>query len=227
MTTTAPFRSISLLLPLRFNLPRRERLWHSLRTTLATAHPIEIVLRIDDDDTESEDWLRTALDPKPSLILRGPRLRGYRSLPKFFNQMAAASTGDLLICGNDDMTFHTPNWPAEFLAVANHYPDGIFNLGALTFPAGAFPFSCVSREVVRRLGFLNDERLLFSDIFLRDTLARFDRAIFLPHLHIKHVGATNPDIDEIKRKMAVNAAEYWALHTRCVNEAVKKLSKNP
>lgn len=213
------FRSLSLLLPLRGNLARRQRLWATIWHTVRT--PLEIVVRIDDDDEEGMAWAETAV-PKP-VIVRGSRHDGYRSLPKFFNEMARVATGDLLMCGNDDMIFLTPDWPLQILAEANRFPDGIFDIGCMSFPAGAFPFSVVSRKAVDALGFLNDERLTYSDIFLRDVMARFGRARFLPFTQIMHVGQPDAAVDAVKRGVHDDAAEYWALHDRCVNEAVARL----
>ncbi len=215
------FRTLSLLVPLRGNPGRRDRFWSSLR---ATAPNIELVIRLDDDDPETTAWAR-ALSPQP-IIVTGPRLNGYASLPRFFNEMAAVATGDLLMCGNDDMMFVTPKWHAHYLSRANQYPDGVFDLGCLTYPAGAFPFSVVSRQAVAALGFLNDERLLYSDIFLRDVMGHFGRLPFVSSVIIRHEDPDNGhDTVALDAKFALHqqAGDYWTLHNRCVNEAVEKV----
>ncbi len=196
-------------------------MWTSLR---ATAPDVELVIRLDDDDAETAAWAQT-LQPQP-IIVTGPRLNGYASLPRFFNQMAKVATGDIFMCGNDDQIFATSGWDAHYLAKANQYPDGVFDIGAMTYPAGAFPFSVVSRQTVDALGFLNDERLLYSDIFLRDLMGRFGRLAFLPDVTIYH---EDPDHGEdqvaLDAKLALHhdAGTYWQLHNRCVNEAVAKI----
>lgn len=214
--------TLSLLVPMRGNPGRRERFWASLRST---APDVELVIRLDDDDAETAAWAR-ALDPPPIVVI-GPQLKGYASLPRFFNEMAAVATGDLLMCGNDDMIFETPGWDAHYLARANQYPDGVFDIGSMTYPAGAFPWSVVSRSVVQALGFLNDERLLYSDIFLRDVMGRFGRLLFLPDVAIAH---DDPDHGEdlvanaAKLDAHEHAGAYWTLHNRCVAEAVAKIA---
>lgn len=213
--------TLSLLVPLRGNPGRRDRLWSSL---WATAPDVELVVRLDDYDAETAAWAR-ALRPLP-VIVTGPRLNGYASLPRFFNEMARVASGDLLMCGNDDMIFDTPNWDAAYCARATEFPDGVFDIGCMTYPAGAFPFSCVSRQTVQALGFLNDERLLYSDIFLRDLMGRFGRLLFLPEVGIRH---EDPDHGEdlaanaAKYALHLDAAAYWAMHNRCVDEAVAKI----
>lgn len=199
---------------------RRVRMWSSWQAT-TTGTSVELILRLDDDDLDTLTWAET-LVPRPRIVV-GPRLKGYASLPRFFNEMASVSKSDLVMCGNDDMIFLTPGWPTKLLAAANYYPDGIFNFGFMTYPAGAFPFSCVSRQVVERLGFLNDERLLYSDIFLRDVMARFGRAILLPEIVIQHIGIASEETNAHKWGLHFNAESYWALHNRVVEEAVKTL----
>lgn len=216
------FRTLSLLVPLRGNPGRRDRLWTSLRET---APDVELVIRLDDDDAETRAWALT-LEPQPTIVT-GARLHGYASLPRFFNEMAKVASGDLVMCGNDDMIFDTPGWEAQYLARANDYPDGVFDIGCMTYPAGAFPFSVVSRLLVRALGFLNDERLMYSDIFLRDVMGRFGRLLFLPDVLIKH---EDPDHGEdvianaAKLQLHEHAGDYWTLHNRAVREAVTVLS---
>lgn len=218
------FQTLSLLVPVRGHEARRRRMWDSLVRT-AWASPLELVLRVDDDEVGQEtfDWAAT-LEPTP-VILRGPRRDGYKSLPIFFNEMAAVASGDVLMCGNDDIEFMTPDWVEAILAHANRYPDGLFNIGTYTFPAGSFPFSCVSKRLVERLGFLNDERLVFSDIFLRDVAARLGRLVLLPDVIIMHVGTADADAFETKADVHANATAYWTLHEQCVAEAVAALRR--
>ncbi len=216
--------TFSLLVPLRGHAERRARMWQSIWDTTTTT-PLEVVFRLDDDDDETWSWA-ASLEPRPRIV-RGPRFAGYGSLPRFFNEMARVATGDLLMCGNDDMIFTTPEWAAQYVAAARQFPDGLFDLGCMTYPAGVFPFSCVSKQTVERLGFLNDERLTYSDIFLRDVMARFGRAVLLPQVEIYHIGVEQEVDDQVlmavKLDLHRHAADYWALHERCVTEAVETL----
>lgn len=216
------FETFSLLVPLRGAPGRRDRLWASLCAT--SGEDVELVIRLDDDDDETLQWAQT-LRPAPRIVI-GRRMGGYASLPFFFNEMATVASGDLLMCGNDDMIFDTPNWPAHYLAMANRYPDGVFDIGCMTYPAGAYPFSCVSRLAVTALGFLNDERLTYSDIFLRDLMGRFRRLLFLPSVTIRH---EDPDHGEdplaldTKYDLHLAAGAYWTKHNAAIAEAVLKL----
>lgn len=214
------FRSLSLLVPMRGHPERRARFLESFRRTVVG--PVELVLKIDDDDVETLQWAKGLVHPWP-VIVSGPRHDGYRSLPRYFNEMSRVATGDLLMCGNDDMEFITKDWAGDLLRMADRYPDGVFDLGIYTYPAGSFPFSCVSRAAVNAMGFLNDERLVFSDIFLRDVMMRFNRAVLLPDTVIMHVGVADDDALQVKDGVHAEAAAYWRLHERCVNEAARAI----
>ena len=207
------FTRLSVLVPTRGRLPQLATLLASVKLTCHIHSPVEFVFRVDDDDPDSEHFLMDY--PWPMGV--GPKLHGYRSLPIFFEEMRHMASGDLFMCGNDDMVFRTPNWPELVLAEANKYPDGVFDLGVDTLNAGVFPFSIVSRKAVDAMGFLQDPRLTAGDVFLRDVMAHFGRAIRLPSVRVDHEwqGYTpeHPSLDHV----------YWALHKTAVAEAAAKL----
>ena len=138
--------------------------------------------------------------------------------------------------GNDDMIFVTPDWPRLVIEEANKYPDGIFDIGVRTgLNDENFPFSIVSRQLVDRLGMINDERLLFSDIFLLDIARHFNRAISLHSVIIYHdwTGYTNDatrrdaskhELSEVWEKSPGHwSSAYTKLHNMAVSEAIAKL----
>lgn len=191
----------------------------------------EFVFRCDNDDIESIRQLMILNWP----IIVGPRREGYKSLPSFYNEMVRIATGDLLVCGNDDMLFETKDWPRLIIEEANKYPDGIFNIGVSTgLNDDKFPFSIVSRQFVERLGKINDERLLFSDIFLLDVAKHFNRAVVLRSVTFRHDwaghGADETRIEANKHEFGMvfaNAQGDWTdqyrqLHNQAVAEAIAK-----
>lgn len=184
----------------------------------------EIVFRTDNDDKETYEFLMRHTNHR---VLVGPRLDGYQSMPVFFNQMAQAATGDVLLCGNDDMIFRTVDWVPMVLAETNKYSDGLFDIGVRTHNETHFPFSIVSKTVVERLGFLWDPRIFWGDIFLRDVMAAFGRAVMLPTVAIDHDWAGNaPDevFREADKDIIRRVPDYWTrVHARAVHEAVARL----
>jgi hypothetical protein len=173
------------------------------------------------------------------LVVVGPRRQGYRSLPGFYNEMARVATGDILICCNDDVVIETPGWAQLVIEAANRYPDGIFDIGVSTvFTEDNYVFSCVSRKLVDRLGFINDERLVYSDIFLMDVAKHFGRLHKLWSVRFRHTWpGTNPDGGDVTRlegrkveteQVFAEGTEVWsdeyrALHDRVVAEAVTRI----
>lgn len=214
------FTKVSVLVPTRKRLDRLRTMIDSFKRT-NDGHA-ELVFRVDDDDPDTID----ALAEHPTVI--GPRLSGYRSMPTFFNEMLRVATGDVLMCGNDDMIFKTPGWPSLVLAAANAYPDGLFDLGVTTYNEDHYPFSIVSRAAADRLGFLWDPRVYWGDIFLRDVMGAFGRCIKLPSVEIEHdwVGHS-PDavfIEADQTSIYRTDPTYWeGTHARAVGDAIERL----
>ncbi len=214
------FSKVSVLCPTRKRPAQLHRMVESFEATNDGA--AELLFRVDEDDRESV-----------SLLLHyhrivGPRLDGYRSMPAYFNEMWRASTGDVLMCGNDDMVFKTPGWPSLVLAEANKYPDGLFDIGVSTYNEDHYPFFIVSRMATDRLGFLLDPRLFWGDIFWRDVMGAFGRCVKLPTVEIEHDWmGHHPDAtfeEAQQQEFLTRDPTYWTgTHVNAVAEAVERL----
>lgn len=211
------YTKVSVLVPTR---GRPEQ----LRTMLAsfaetTDGAADLVFRVDDDDVDTLALL------EGHAVIVGPRLDGYRSLPLFFNELAAVATGDVLLIGNDDMVFRTPGWPALILEAANRYPDGLFDIGVQTHNVTHYPFACVSKALTERLGFLCDPSVFWVDIYLRDVMQAFGRCVRLPSVKILHNWSGD---EKSQNQIYVRDPSYWhGTHARAVAAAVEKLSGVP
>lgn len=216
------FKKLSVLVPTRNRMDRLHTLLTSFSTT--SAADSELVFRVDEDDAQSE-MLLTSTRHK---VVVGKRYDGYRSMPVFLNEAARASSGDVLMVGNDDMIFETIGWDIEILKEANKHADGLFDIGVETMNTDHYPFSIISRHVFNQLGFVYDPRLFWGDIFLRDVMAHFGRTVILPHVRVTHDWAgLRPDalFNEAERlKTTIGTAEYWARHREIVNETIEKLA---
>lgn len=216
------FSKVSVLVPTRGRIANLERLITSYRRTVGP-DMAELLFRIDEDDQATRDYLVHL----PYRCVIGPRLDGYRSLPTFFEELRAMATGDVLLCGNDDMEFLTPDWPALILGTANCYPDGIFDLAVNTLNAGNVPFSIVSHAAVKAIGHLHDPRIYWGDVYLRDVMAAVDRVIPVPEVQIAHHWqGFAPDVtfcEARQNELGAWTADYAALHNAAVASAVQKL----
>lgn len=219
------FSKISVLVPTRQRLPQLEALIRSYLLTTTAPATAELVFRIDDDDVQSAGYLSLHAPWAPLVI--GPRLEGYRSLPLFFDEMCQIATGDLLMTGNDDIVFRTTDWSNKILAVANRYPDGVFDLGVKTFNPTAFPWAIVSRKAVRAMGGIHPREIYWGDIYLRDVMATFGRAIPVPEVHIDHDWMGHrPDQVFLEAQQGIHGRwtpEYTARHRACVQQAAERL----
>lgn len=215
------FEKVSVLVPTRGRVARLRTMIASFDQTTGNDPDAELVFRIDDDDLEVLDFLRAW---GGHTVVVGPRMRGYGSMPDFFNELVGFATGSVLICGNDDMVFKTSGWPALILAKANEFPNGLFDIGVRTHNEEHFPFSITSKIVAEHLGFLWDPRIFWGDIFLRDVMSAFGRAVMLSEVEIEHDWAGfHPDKTFIESDKGI-PADYWNVtHPTAVTEAVNKL----
>lgn len=210
------YTKVSVLVPTR-GRPDHLRTMLASYAQTAVGDTSELIFRVDDDDLAT----RELLADQPQVIV-GPRLEGYQSLPRFYNECYAAAAGDVLLCGNDDMIFATPGWAPIVLEAANRYPDGLFNFGVKVYNESHYPFSIISKQAADRLGFFWDPRIFWGDIFLRDVMAAFGRSEPLPTVEIVH----NWQGDAVSQnQIYVRDPDYWTgTHRRAVQDAVAVLS---
>lgn len=219
------FNKVSVLIPTRCRTHRLRTLIDSYRRTIGdNENNSEMVFRVDNDDEPS----RALLESEGFRMIVGPRLQGYQSLPFFFNELAMIADGDVLMCGNDDMVFMTPGWALRLLAVANNFPDGLFDLGVTTHNETHYPFANVSKRVCDKLGFLCDPDIFWVDIYIRDVMAAFGRTVMVPDVAIEHDWAGfRPDQtfnEGGHRNVIADRPDYWThVHPQAVSRAVAAL----
>jgi hypothetical protein len=216
------FSKVSVLVPTRRRPMRLASMIASYDATQSGAS--ELVFRIDDDDDVSPG----VLEPAGHRVLVGKRLGGYASMATFFNELYASSTGDLLMCGNDDMIFKTPGWDQMIVDAANGFPDGLFCFGTRTHNETHYPFAVISKEAADRMGYFWHPGIAWGDIFLRDVMGHFGRAQILGHVEIAHdwIGFA-PDqtfLEEHQNDIYIRDPSYWErTHPQAVAESVAKL----
>lgn len=218
------FTKLSVLIPTRHRVGRLCTLLDSYNATRGDRDS-ELVFRVDEDDESSIVFLRQ----RGYLPFIGPRMAGYASVPAFFNEAYGASTGDVLMGGNDDMVFRTPGWDTALLEAANRFPDGLFDLGVSTHNETHYPFFTVSRAAADVLGFVFDPTVFWGDIFWRDVMAVFGRRVMVPEVRIDHdwAGSTPDDVyrEGLPHKARIEQdPAYWTgPHAGAVSAAVEKL----
>jgi hypothetical protein len=97
-------------------IPSRGRFDSLLKTVgsfcaQAITRDFEVLIKLDSDDHESIRRLGELDNFGPSIhVVVGPRLRGYFDLNKFYNCLAALSSGRWLFLFNDDARMVTTGW---------------------------------------------------------------------------------------------------------------------
>lgn len=152
---------ISVLLPTR---GRTQGLYESLRSLLNKMYDrsaIEIILKIDDDDKVTVEFVKDLTWAAPLKVVCSPRGRGYWNVHDWLHEMARHAAGDWFLNWSDDAFMQTPHWDAFFHQICQGgpqtvYPDGIF-LYLLRNPdrPGNHEFFAVRREVFNVLGHLS------------------------------------------------------------------------
>lgn len=217
------FTKLSVLIPTRHRTVMLQSLLLSYQHTVVDHSSVELVFRVDEDDLESQAFLADT----HWRVLVGPRLQGYESLPVFFNEMLREMTGDVLMCGNDDMLFLTKDWNTLILQAANRYTDGLFNLGVVTFNETHFPFSIISKAAADAMGYVHHPAIFWGDIFLRDVMAAFGRSVLLNTVAIDHNWMGHrPDevfVEANQSAYLQRDPHYWEKHSHLVADSVAKL----
>jgi len=99
---------VSFLIPTRGRLQSLLGGIESIKKTASPDVQIEILIRVDDNDTET--LAGRSQIPSDVIVVVGPRWLGYDSGCLFFNELAAKSTGDWIIPWNDDIFMKTKHW---------------------------------------------------------------------------------------------------------------------
>lgn len=187
----------------------------------------ELILRIDDDDPVTLNVIQQYQHDYPSQMIKviiGPRKDGYGSLGDFFNESAVHAHGRILVSLNDDAIFKTSGWAERLYEVSLDYPDHIFDLGVETvINPDAYPWCIVHRSWFERLGYWHHPKLLYGDVFIRDVVKEFDRAISVRDVIIEHEWASHRRQQATEVECRVVNESYWSLHRHCVQDTVNKL----
>jgi len=180
---------ISLLLPTRGRPKLARRFLQSVAEKSVYPQDVEIILYVDEDDSESH-----GIDYPDLNIQRiiGPR----QTMGSYNSDCLANSSGEIIVLVNDDMVIRTQGWDERLRQLDASVPDKIylaygndmFKKGTLcTFPILSRKTCRVLREPYHRAyrGAFIDYHLM--DIFKRLEHAGFARIFFLEDLVFEHL----------------------------------------
>jgi hypothetical protein len=175
---------ISVLVPTRKRVPTFRRMAESIRGTAST--PVEIVTYVDED--EDDESLEQILDIA-EVMIEGPRL----TFSNYWNVLARAAHGDILMMCGDDTIFRTPGWDKIVTEAFDACPDKILMVhGDDGSPADLTHFATlpfVSRRWVEVAGRMTGEWFEgdFADTWINDIAKDLGRSqhvpILIEHMH--------------------------------------------
>lgn len=187
----APADKISLLVPTRARPSNLVRLFASIDATAFSLDHLELILRIDKDDTTTDITSLQRQFPNFNLVAIYGNKPTY--LSDAYNEMARVSSGDVVGYMADDIVFTSSHWD---LAVLNWYrriEDGIlllyFARSYRDLPMHGF----VGRRAINLLGSLFPTGYYhgFLDYYLWDVFMRCGRSLNDPDYHLDHLHFTN------------------------------------
>jgi len=197
---------VSVMVPTRRRTALLKRSLESLRATcdLPFNDQIEVIVRCDDDDKETQEFLMENKDLWTTLV-HGPRGAGYADLHVMYNEMCHLATGRFLFLWNDDAIMLTPGWDLE---LARH-DDGklCYLTSGLHDGRGRdqFLFPIVHRSYYDVLGVFS--RSAHNDTYVYSVFKHFPYTFRSTEITIQH------DALQINDVTSMEAKSHWH-HTK-------------
>jgi hypothetical protein len=180
---------ISLLLPTRGRPKLCERFFQSVLEQSRHPDAVEIIMYVDDDDTESHHLAWEGLNIRRII---GPRL----TMGAYNSRCLAESQGGIIVLVNDDMIIRTKGWDERLRALDASIPDKVYlAYGNDLFKGGKLcTFPILSRRTCDVLGdpYPTAYRGAFIDYHLLDIFKRLqhrgeDRIRYLEDVVFEHL----------------------------------------
>lgn len=208
---------ISLLMPTRARPALARRFFQSVLDLTAHPNSIEVILYIDDDDTESHSLDCEGLEVRRII---GPRV----TMGEYNSRCLAEARGDIIVLVNDDMVIRTPNWDERLRKLDAEYEDKLY----LAYGNDLFKgqklctFPILSRRTCELLvdPFPSQYRGAFIDYHLLDIFKRLEllgekrirylEDVVFEHLHYR-TGKAQIDETYTQRKRFADDLDFLAL----------------
>lgn len=200
----------------------------SLRATAADPTSFEVLVRVDDDDQPTQDFLCNGAAPRGVnlSVIRGPRGRGYLDLHLMCNELAARSKGDFLFLWNDDAEMVTRGWD-DVLRSHLVDPPRVYKPTSAGHQRNIFPV--LRRSVYEAMGHFSESAL---NDFYTSTIAKrcgieAPVAIDVRHDH-PFQGGSNADQTYLDAVEACKVCKHDDKNARimaCMDEDVERVKR--
>lgn len=160
---------ISLLLPSRERSKKFLRLIDSINETCLNKHRIEILLLLDEDDNELNEYKKISTNDKYKILNIKIFIKDLTTHAKRNNFLANNSIGDIIFPINDDIIFKTKNWDIQIdkeFSKINNTPYSLWINCGQKYNYLHCDFPLINREWFERLGYVGSE---FFEFWYLDT----------------------------------------------------------
>lgn len=146
---------ISVIFPTRKRIQLLEKSIQSIISSTDDFSKVEILIGVDDDDIETQEYLKTKSYPIEMIFKVYPRY-SYRHLNIYVNELSKISTGELLMLWNDDAVIVTPHWDT---IIENVYRNEKKPIAVYQVPNNHHLtiFPIISRSIYENWGFFSDQ----------------------------------------------------------------------
>lgn len=103
------------MIPTRNRVTLLKECLDSLDKTTSDPSLVELLVKADDDDSETLRFLNSYTSTLPVKIVVSPRKNGYGSLHEHYDSLAKISEAEFLMVFNDDIEMTTQGWEQHFL----------------------------------------------------------------------------------------------------------------
>jgi len=219
---------VSLLLPTRGRVEMLARMIQSVAETASHPEAVEVVLYVDDDDTETAQF---SLDDIRLKKIIGPRA----SMGTYNSKCFEKSEGDIIVLANDDIVLRTKGWDNQLRSVHRRHDDQVY----LAYPNDLFKgrklstFPVMARSTCMRIGdpFPRAFKGAFIDYHILDIFERLrgvglDRIYYLEdvvfeHLHFRTGKSEMDETYQSRDRFGDDAVFLFT--SNCRREAARRL----
>lgn len=103
-------RLVGVMIPTRNRVPLLKECLDSLNRETSDPALVELLVKADDDDTDTIRFLESYASNVAIKIVTSPRKNGYGSLHEHYDSLAQVSEAEFLMVFNDDVEMITPAW---------------------------------------------------------------------------------------------------------------------
>jgi len=185
---------ISVLIPTRNRFDELSKTISSIMDNAKHKDQIEIILRVDDDDTPFTSRIHELPYASNIKIKSGPRYDGYRSLDIFLNELYSIASGQWLFMPGDDCRVRTKDWDL-LLEPFEGQPVCLNHLPALPH-RDRWYFPILSSMIPQVLGYVARYSFYDGYIYKYSSLAGIIRNIDLDIHHEALKDQTRVEIDQ-------------------------------